>query len=102
MSHRVEISRQAERDLLQIQSWLQDRSPQGAAAWLDSWQEILKRIADNPELFSVAPENPDHPDEIRQATFKTRRGRRYRTLFVVRGDVVAILHVRGPGQKFIP
>jgi hypothetical protein len=31
--------------------------------------------------------------------FKTRRGRAYRALFLIRGDVVFVLHVRGPGQR---
>jgi hypothetical protein len=31
--------------------------------------------------------------------FRTRRGRTYRALFVIRGDIVQILCVRGPGEK---
>jgi hypothetical protein len=31
--------------------------------------------------------------------FGTRRGRTYRVLFVIRGDVVQILCVRGPGER---
>ena len=42
-----------------------------------------------------------HRDEIRQRIFKTRRGLPYRILFVVRGDVIYLLHVRGPGQDLM-
>jgi hypothetical protein len=52
-------------------------------------------------LVSFAPESNDHPEPIYQVIFKTRRGRPYRALFVVRDRTVFILHVRGPGQDFV-
>ncbi len=33
--------------------------------------------------------------------FGTKRGGTYRALFVVRGDVVHILCIRGPGEKAV-
>jgi hypothetical protein len=33
--------------------------------------------------------------------FKTRHGRTYRLLYVVRGDLIYLLHVRGPGQDLM-
>ena len=41
MSRRVQLSLRAEQDLDQILNWLQQRSPQGATAWLKRWNETL-------------------------------------------------------------
>ncbi len=42
---------------------------------------------------------------LKQAFFRTRRGRSYRAVFVIVGDIVGdevrILRVRGPGQELI-
>lgn len=57
-------------------------------------------IKANP-ICGLAPESENHRDEIRQRIFKTRRGLPYRILFVVRGDVIYLLHVRGPGQDIM-
>ncbi len=38
---------------------------------------------------------------IKQVFFRTRRGRSYRAIFLIVGDEVRILRVRGPGQDSI-
>ena len=46
-------------------------------------------------------EADDFGIDLRQSLFRTRRGRLYRLLFVIRGDVVHLAAVRGPGQEMV-
>lgn len=101
MSFRVHVLARAERELDAILVWLVRRSPQGAARWLAAFEDAKDRLASNPLLCGLAPENDFVDAEIRQAIFKTRRGRRYRALFTIIGEEVRILHIRGPGQRLL-
>jgi hypothetical protein len=88
----------AKSDKLSIFTWLRDHSPAGAVAWLDAYDELVERLQRDADSHGVSPESADCDREIRQAFFKTRRGRTYRALYIIeRGDVY-ILRVRGPGQ----
>lgn len=102
MSYRVELSARAQQDLDGILTWLHSRSPEGAAAWLARWREVLRDLAENPGQFALAPENEDHPEEIWHVLFKTRRGKKYRAIYVIQDDFVAITYLRGPGQDTVP
>ena len=102
MSYQVELSHRAERDLDQVLSWIASRSSQGANRWLTRWNEVCGLLSERPESCSFAPENPDHDEDIRQIVFKTRGGRKYRALFVIRGDRVFITNLRGSGQDLLP
>jgi plasmid stabilization system protein ParE len=97
MTHNVELTRRAEVDVDGILGWLRERSPQGAAAWC----EVLDKLRKQPTAYGLAPEDTDRQDEIRHVVFKTRRGRRYRALFMIRNQTVFVLHVRGPGQDVV-
>lgn len=100
--HRVELSLRVKRELDATLAWLVAQSKPGAARWLQQWDEVLVSLAKNPLSSSIAPENDDHAETIRQIIFKTRRGRRYRALFVIRGETVFVTNLRGPGQDFVP
>ncbi len=52
----------------------------------------------NPFLSRLAPETEELQEELRHVMFRTRAGRTYRALFVVVGDEVRVLRVRGAGQ----
>jgi len=90
--------RRAQADIRSIAQWLAERSPQGAQAWLQTYDDLLERIATQAPSFGSAPENDDCEFDVRQALFKTRRGRVYRALFFIEAQDVYILRVRGPGQ----
>jgi plasmid stabilization system protein ParE len=89
---------QAKQDKADIAGWLHERSPTGAAAWLDAYDATIERLQNEADSFADAPESKDCKTQIRQALFKTRRGRVYRTLFFIEGHEVFIARVRGPGQ----
>ena len=98
MSFRVTAHRRAEEDIAQMSTWLASQSPEGAARWLDAYDHMIDQLRDNPLSFGLAPENELVDGEVRQAFFKTRRGRAYRAIFTIEGDHVRVLRVRSPGQ----
>lgn len=98
MTYRVLVLRRAEADLRHIASWIQQRSPAGAQAWLDAFQKMVEKLARRPESFGAAEEDEEVKASLRQAFFRTRRGRLYRAVFTIVEDEVRILRVRGPGQ----
>lgn len=58
----------------------------------------MKALAKDPLLPPLAPEAEDIGEEIRQTLFRTRAGRTYRVLFIIVGDEVRVLRIRGAGQ----
>ena len=76
------------------------RSPEGAANWVDAFDEALDSLQHNPS-HGLAPESHRHREDIRQRMFSTSRGLPYRLLFIVREKVVHVIHVRGPGQDLM-
>ena len=58
---------------------------------------LVARLQQHADSFGAAPEQHSEFD-VRQALFKTRRGRVYRALFLLEGSDVYLLRVRGPGQ----
>lgn len=98
MKFNVKALRKAEADVRSIAKYLYDRSPQGAAAWLNAYREARARLASDANRCSQAEENDHFDFDVRQALFKTTRGRVYRMLFTIIGNEVRILRVRGPGQ----
>ena len=99
MSYRIQPSAQAEADINRIFTWLSERSAEGAARWYDAFWDAALRLQEFPHSCPLAAEAKEFPEELRCMVFATRKGRTYRALFAIRGEVVHILCVRGPGQK---
>jgi plasmid stabilization system protein ParE len=102
MKFTVTITAAAKRDLRSILRWIEAGSRSGAEAWFRRWQQMLDRLREAGDTFGLAPEDADHQEAIHQVVFKTRRGLPYRALFIVRGTLVYVLRVRGPGQDDVP
>ena len=98
MTYRVHELRLAQEDIVSIFDWLNERSPEGAAAWLDAYDAMLNSLQQSAHRHAAAPESERLGEQLRQTLFKTRKGRIYRALFVIEGQDVYILRVRGPGQ----
>jgi hypothetical protein len=88
----------AKEDKRSIFLWLHEHSPAGAMAWLDAYDALLVHLSQHADSFGVALERPDCELPIRQALFKTRRGRVYRAVYFIERSDVFVLRVRGPGQ----
>jgi toxin ParE1/3/4 len=98
MSFTVRELPKAKQDKRNVFAWLNRHSPRGANAWLDAYDALLERLARNAESFSKAPESGDCALPVRQALFKTPRGRVDRVIFLIELSDVFVLRIRGPGQ----
>jgi plasmid stabilization system protein ParE len=98
MSRRLQIVQRAQLDVDAIFNWLAPRSVQGAISWYLAFRRAIDKISESPESFAQAAESPRLGIQVRQALFKTRRGRTYRIVFEATETEIMILRVRGPGQ----
>lgn len=89
----------AKLDKRRIVAWLVERSPQGAAAWLDAYDQMVERLKTAADAMSVAAESAELDMQVRQILFKTKHGRVYRAVYYLDGVDAYILRVRGPGQS---
>jgi plasmid stabilization system protein ParE len=103
MRYRVTLLPQATRDYRVILRWIQDtmRSPAGAAAWFQRWNQVLRQLETTAGSHALAPEGASYDVDIHEVHFKTRRGNVYRALYTIQGDQVFVMHIRGPGQDFV-
>ena len=93
MSFRVAVARMAREEIADAVRWIGERSPDAALRWLDGLEQTLLGLADFPSRCAIAPETDTIGVEIRQQLYGRRAGR-YRILFVIRGEVVHVIHVR--------
>jgi plasmid stabilization system protein ParE len=98
MSRTLRIAERARTDVDDIFNWLVHRSVQGAISWYLAFGRAVERIASCPETLAEAPESDTLGRQLRQALFKTRRGRIYRIVVELSDAEIMILRVRGPGQ----
>jgi len=101
MTYAVTITGPAQDDIRDVVTYLTERSPNGAIAWRKALDGCLDRLRTRPESAGPAPESDQFKEVIRQAIFKTRSGRPYRIIFVIRGESVYVLRVRCPGQDLL-
>jgi len=102
MTFRVRELPRAEADRRKIARWLAERSPAGAAAWLQAYDEAIEALAQMPTRHPLAAENDDDTtEELRHFLFKTAHGHTYRGIFTIDGNEVLVLRVRGPGQAAV-
>jgi plasmid stabilization system protein ParE len=98
MAFRVRMTGRARSEFRKIIAWLAERSLDGAARLEDAFNKAAVRLTESPESYPQVPEFDDLAFVVREIPFSTRRGRTYRAFFTIEGDVVWILHLRGPGQ----
>ena len=98
MIRKVRFRFKADEDMQRIYAWISQSSATGAERWFTALQETVDRLAVNAMHHGYAAENRQFDFELRQCFFKTSKGRRYRILYIVDGNEVQILRIRGPGQ----
>jgi plasmid stabilization system protein ParE len=101
MIYRVELTARAEADIDRIFAWLSERSQEGADRWYESFWNSAARLKTLPHASGFAPESGALNKEVRQMLFGTKKGRTYRALFIISGEVIRILCVRGPGERLL-
>jgi plasmid stabilization system protein ParE len=98
MTYTVRTLSRAQLDAQQIYDWIKDRSGEGARRWWAAFRDACRSLKQNPERQSLAIEAELAGRDLRQLLFKTRHGRYYRLVYVIAGNEVHVLRVRGPGQ----
>ena len=93
MTYRVVIHRRAREEIAEAYRWIAERSARAADRWLDGVERAIRSLDQFPRRCGLAPEDGLAGLEVRQQIYG-RRGGKYRILFVVRNDVVHVIHVR--------
>ena len=101
MSRTLRILERASADVDEVFNWLVHRSVEGAIFWFMAFKKAVTRVASTGETLGSAPESVRFKRDLRQAFFKTRRGRTYRIVFEITQTEIVILRVRGPGQALL-
>jgi plasmid stabilization system protein ParE len=96
----IRLHRRAQADIDEILRWIRKRSPRGAQAWQDALLKALANIQSRPAGFAMAHERSLRSRDVRQALFKTRKGKRYRILFVATEEI-RVLRIRGSGLRLL-
>lgn len=99
MSYRVTITDAANADLDRPLGSLVERSPEAAARLAQRIHDAQRRLRTMPFSCGLAHENSRCVEEIRHLLFWADPRRKYRALFVVRGEEVVVLAVRAPGER---
>ena len=69
-----------------------------AAAWFNGLEEAIEGLADFPNRWGLARESAEFDEPVRQLLYG-KSPHVYRVLFVVRSDVVYVMHVRHAARK---
>lgn len=99
MSYHVELTEGALADLDRLTASLAERSVRAADRLSANFYDALPRLESFPLACGLAYESRFFPEPVRHLLFEVGRGRRYRALFIVRGDTVKVLCVRAPGER---
>ena len=100
MSYQILIQPTAFQEIETSYRWMCDNlSVEVANNWYYELQDAIASLQKLPNRCTIAPEAPMIGREIRQLWVGKRR--KYRVLFVVEKDVVAILHVRHSRQSYL-
>lgn len=100
MTYEVLIVDQAAAEIRAAYEWLLDEAPLEADTWYDGLLEAIDTLAEMPKRCHLAAENEYYAEEIRQLLYGKRQGR-YRILFTIEQQTVAILHVRHAARRYI-
>lgn len=87
----LRISRTARDEVAEAIDYIaSESSPAAAQQWLDELDAVLQSLAEMPQRFPLARENPRFPHgDLHRALHH-----KHRILFTVKGDVVRVLHGR--------
>ncbi|MBN3921988.1 type II toxin-antitoxin system RelE/ParE family toxin [Nostoc sp. NMS4] len=100
MSYQVLIQPTAFQEIEMSYRWMCDNlSAEVAKNWYYELQDAIASLQEFPNRCSIAPEVAVIGREIRQLWVGKRR--KYRVLFVVEEDIVAILHVHHSRQSYL-
>jgi plasmid stabilization system protein ParE len=103
LMYRIEITPGAQADADEAYAWmLENVSPAHAERWYQDLFAQIDSLKTFPGRCPVAPESRNFAEEIRELIFGKRKHKnKYRILFAIRQDSVAILYVYHGSRKEI-
>ena len=93
MKFQVIIQPPARQDIEAAYLYLHERAPRTADRWLAGIERAISSLERMPRRCGLARESEEFDEDIRQLLYG-RRANKYRVLFVVRENIVRVLHVR--------
>lgn len=100
MNYQVIIQPTAFQEIESSYRWICDNlSAEVANNWYYQLEDAIASLKKFPNRCSIAPESTKLGREIRQLWVGKQR--KYRVLFVVEDDIVAIVHVRHSRQSYL-
>ncbi|MDJ0675398.1 MAG: type II toxin-antitoxin system RelE/ParE family toxin [Calothrix sp. MO_167.B42] len=100
MNYQVIIQSTAFQEIETSYRWMCDNlSAEVANSWYYELEDVIASLQKFPNRCTIAPEAATIGREIRQIWVGKQR--KYRVLFVVEEDAVAILHVRHSRQSYL-
>ena len=94
MKYQVQLTAKAERDVDQVLRWFRQQQATAAGGrWLAQLLTRLEVLERAPQRCRLADEADDLGLDLRELLFGKRRGK-YRILFVIRDNIVGIVHIR--------
>jgi plasmid stabilization system protein ParE len=100
MTYRVVLQQLAVQDLDDAFAWTAARAPTTAARWLEHFQDALRRLNTNPQLWPHAREQRKVDVELREMLYG-KRPNVYRVVFMIDGDIVRVLRIRRAQRRML-
>lgn len=104
MSRRFQvfIHPHAEQDMDDVHEWIARDNPQAADRWYDGLLDALLTLESHPERFRLSPETRRRLTvrETRQMLYG-KGFWKYRVLYEIRDNTVAVLHVRHGARRWL-
>ncbi|MEO0529068.1 MAG: type II toxin-antitoxin system RelE/ParE family toxin [Planctomycetota bacterium] len=99
MSYSVRIRPEAQLDFDEQLEHIAEGSFEGALRWEGAFRGTVRRLGENPHHFGPAHEEVVLRLGLRSAPFRTKYGNNYQIIYVIDGEIVSILRIRGQGQQ---
>ena len=97
MTYRVELTGSAQADADAAYQWLAERGFR-AADWFNGLVDAVESLSQLPTRCRLARESAEFDEPVRQLLYG-KSPHVYRVLFVIRSDVVYVVHVRHAARK---
>jgi plasmid stabilization system protein ParE len=97
VKYRVELTRSAQADADAAYLWLAERTAH-AAGWFNGLVDAIGTLAELPKRWPLARESREFDAPVRQLLYG-KAPHIHRVLFIVRANVVYVLHVRHAARK---
>jgi plasmid stabilization system protein ParE len=100
---RIEIAASAQADADAAYAWLAENvSPAFAETWYQGLFKQIETLTQHPQRCPIARESSKFPEEIREMIYGKRKHKnKYRILFTIRQDTVAILYIHHSAREDI-